>query len=109
MFVQKNDRLENLVRNSVVLKTKLTDEQIQKFVDKVQTMDFQTQEKLAEKFEEDAKKIEKENQKNLEKLKKYSDEVFHEARKIKKEIVWEIEEIEHEDADLMLEEMLKEI
>lgn len=107
MFIQKNQRLENLIRNSFVLKSKLTDEQIEKFVNKVQSMDFQTQEKLADEMENEQENLWEIEQNNLRILKKYSDEIFHNAKIIKKWIIEEFEKEDFEVADKDIDEMLK--
>ena len=101
--------LQQKVKNSIVLKQKLTKDQIQKFLNKVLTLPEEWQKILIEKFTEEEKFFEEQKKKQVELINNYSKELAEEMEKFKKEVRIELENEENKKDEKIEDELLLEL
>ena len=101
--------LKQKVQNSIVLKQKLNEEQIQKFLDKVLTLPEEWQEALIKKFTEEETFFEEQKKKQVEIINQYKKELEEEMDKFKKDVRVELENQEDQKDEKIKNELLWEL
>ena len=101
--------LKQKVENSIVLKQKLNEEQIQKFLDKVLTLPEEWQLALIKKFTEEEIFFEEQKKKQIEIINQYKKELEEEMDKFKKDVRVELENQEDQKDEKIKNELLWEL
>jgi len=112
MFFVSNEKLVQMIRKSTVLKHKLNEEQMEKFILRALSLPPAGQAELQKKLEEEmdlVKKQEDTTRNLLQELQNYNTHVQNELVRIKKETFTQAEKDKHsEDEDTMIN-LLKKI
>lgn len=113
MFVVSNTELEALIRNSVVLKSKLNDVQLQRFIESAMTLPEEGQEELLAALKEESKEVDERKNTRSERLIKilheYNDEVKKELKTFERVTYKKAEDQFEKDEEKDEEELLKEL
>ena len=111
MYTSENKKLEDLIRNSFVLKSKLNDDQIEKFVQKALSIPTEGQEELILQLENENNVLE-ENQKklvmkDLQALHDYKAKTEKIVSKFKKYIYKKWESVDKAKTEIEMDKLIK--